>query len=55
MGTKRRVATWYKRRRGEFVVRTPNWKPKDGDIVFTDQDQMIKFARAARLVLKERQ
>lgn len=53
MGTKRRVATWYMRRKGEFVVKPPHWKPTDGDIVFTNQNQMMEFARASKLMLKQ--
>ena len=54
MGTKRKVALWYERRRGEYVVLPPNWKPKDdGSIVFTDRGQMLAFARASRLVLRQ--
>lgn len=55
MGTKRRIAEWWMRRPGEFVLRPPGWKPGDGDIVFTQQSQMMEFARASRLVLKQRQ
>lgn len=53
MGKKRRIATWWMRRPGEFVVRPPGWKPGDGDIVFTQQSQMMEFARASRLVLRD--
>lgn len=52
MGTRRKVATWRMRRRGEFVVTPPGWKAdRDGELVFTDQGQMMEFARASRLVL----
>lgn len=54
MGTKRRVCIWYMRNKSEYVVQPPGWKPMEGDIVFAHRDQMIKFARAARLVLKEK-
>lgn len=55
MGTRRKVCVWYKRRKHEYVVEPPGWKPRDGDIVFSDQNQMMSFAHASKLVLKERQ
>ena len=56
MGTKRKVAVWYRRRKKEYVVEPPGWKPmRDGDIVFTDKNAMIEFSHAAKLILKERQ
>ena len=52
MGTRRRTATWRMRRRGEYVVTPSGWKSeRDGELVFTDQGQMMEFARAARLIL----
>ena len=52
MGTRRKTATWRMRRRGEYVVTPSGWKSeRDGELVFTDQGQMMEFARAARLVL----
>jgi hypothetical protein len=52
MGTRRKTATWRMRRRGEYVVTPPGWKAeRDGELVFTDQGQMMEFARASRLVL----
>lgn len=54
MGTKRRVCIWHQRRKNEYLVEPPGWKPEDGDIIFSNQGQMLEFARASRLVLKER-
>lgn len=53
MGTKRRVAVWYQRRKGEFVVIPPNWKARDGELVFTTQGQMMAFAKASKLILRQ--
>lgn len=53
MGTKRRVATWYQRRKGEYVVLPPGWKPRDGELVFTTQGQMMAFAKASKLMLRQ--
>lgn len=53
MGTRRKVAIWFKRGRKEYVVMPPGWKPKEGFIVFSDKAQMIEFARASGLVLKD--
>lgn len=52
MGTRRKVATWYIRRPGEFVVFPPGWGKNPG-LVFSKQSQMLEFARASRLVLKQ--
>ena len=54
MGTKRRVCVWEQRGSREFAVEPPGWRPKDGDIIFTKRSQMLDFARAAGLILKER-
>lgn len=54
MGTKRRVAIWYKRGHGEYCVIPPGWKPRDGDIVFSKKTQLIDFARASGLILREK-
>ena len=54
MGTRRRVCEWWQAGKSEYFCRPAGWRPKDGDIVFTDQGQMIKFARAGRMILKER-
>ena len=53
MGTKRRVCLWYRRQKGEYVVKPPGWKPEHGDLVFTDKAQMIDFARASKLMLRD--
>lgn len=53
MGTRRKVCLWRQRRPHEFVVKPPHWKPADGDIVFTNQGQMMEFARASKLMLKQ--
>ena len=54
MGTKRRIAEWWVRSKGEYVVAPAGWKPRDGEIVFTEKKDMLGFARAARLILRER-
>ena len=53
MGTKRRVAVWFQRRKGEYVVLPPGWKRRDGELVFTTQGQMVAFARASKLMLRQ--
>lgn len=53
MGTRRKVCIWYKRRRGEYVAIYPG-QPKNTETVFPDQGALVEFARASRLVLKER-
>lgn len=52
MGTRRKVVLWKKTRWG-FTVIPPGWKPKDGEITFSTQQQMIDFARSMRAVLKD--
>lgn len=52
MGTRRRTAAWHVRRRGEYVVIPAGSKPeRDGTLVFPDQQAMMNFARASRLVM----
>ena len=53
MGTRRKVCIWYKRRRGEYIAIYPG-QPKNTETVFPDQGALVEFARASRLVLKER-
>lgn len=53
MGTRRKVATWREIRKGEYLVRPAGWKPNHGDIVFTDRGDMLRFARASRMMLKQ--
>lgn len=53
MGTRRRVALWYMRRRGEYVVNVPGPTTRV-DHVFPNRQMMLDAARAARLILKER-
>lgn len=53
MGKRRKVAVWWMRAHGEYVLRPPGWKPGHGEIVFTQQSQMMDFARASRLMLKQ--
>ena len=56
MGTKRKVALWWRRRRNEYVVLPPGWKPeKHGEITFASLDLMVEFARASGLILRERE
>lgn len=54
MGTRRKVAVWYLRRRGEYVIADYPGKPKNLDCVFNSQNDMVEFARSAGLILKER-
>ena len=54
MGTRRKVAVWYLRRRGEYVILSYPGKPKNLDCVFHTQNDMMEFARSAGLILKER-
>lgn len=54
MGTRRRVCLWWQRGRHDYVVEPPNWKPKDGTMCFAHKSDMIPFAQAARLILKEK-
>lgn len=54
MGTKRRVCIWYQRGKHDYVVEPPNWKPKDGITSFAHKRDMIMFAEAAKLILKEK-
>ena len=50
MGTRVRFATWKKVGR-LFVVRPPGW-PKDCELSFTDQKDMIEWAHNNGYVLK---
>lgn len=52
MGTKRKIAEWHMKGK-LFVVRPPDW-PKNTEVTFTKQGQMIAYAQAAGLILKER-
>ena len=54
MGSKRRVAIWRIRKKGEYVILDYPGKPKNFDCVFRSQNDMVEFARASGLVLKER-
>ena len=54
MGSKRRVAIWYVRKKNEYVILDYPGKPKNFDCVFHSQNDMMEFARASGLVLKER-
>ncbi len=53
MGTRRRVAIWFIRRHGEYVILSYPGKPKNLDCVFPSQNEMLAFARSARLMLKQ--
>jgi len=55
MGTKRKVAIWFLRRRGEYIILSYPGKPKNFDCVFHSQFDMMEFARSAGLILKERE
>ena len=54
MGSKRRVAVWYIRKKNEYVILDYPGKPKNLDCVFRSQNDMMEFARSAKLILKER-
>lgn len=54
MGSKRRVAIWCIRKKGEYVILDYPGKPKNFDCVFNSQNDMVMFARNAKLILKER-
>ena len=54
MGSKRRVAIWRIRKKGEYVILDYPGKPKNFDCVFHSQLDMMEFARSAKLILKER-
>ena len=54
MGTRRKVAVWFLRRKGEYVILDYPGKPKNFDCVFHSQNDMMEFARSAKLILKER-
>lgn len=51
MGTNIRFAVWYKRGR-IFIVRPPGW-PKNVDLSFTDQGDMMEWAKAEHVMLKD--
>lgn len=56
MGTKRRVCIWWMRGDGEYVAVPAGWNVKKfGEFLFRDRGQLLKFARASKLILKERQ
>ena len=49
---KRKVVLWRRTKHG-FSVTPPGLKPKDGEITFSSQQQMLAFARSIRGVLKD--
>ena len=51
MGTHRRVAIWYIRRRGEYVMMMPGHK--NAEMVFTNQQDMQEAAKASKLILRQ--
>jgi len=51
MGTRVRFAVW--RRDGRlFRVKPPGW-PKDTELSFTDQEDMIEWPKGAKVMLKD--
>ena len=54
MGTKARKCIWWQRGKRDYIVEPPGWKPKHGIISFVDKEGMIEFARASKLVLKQK-
>lgn len=51
MGTKRRVAIWWRRER-EYIVKAPGYD-KRVDLVFAEKSQMLEWARGARMILRD--
>lgn len=51
MATKRRTAAWYRMGR-DYIVRPANWY-KGTMIIFSTQADMLEWARASRVMLKE--
>lgn len=51
MGTRVRFAVWHKEGR-LFIVRPPDW-PKNCELSFTEQSDMIEWAIGAHLILKD--
>lgn len=51
MGTKRRIAIWFRRGR-HFVVKAPGWENRV-DLVFTTQDQMVEWAHNNKMILRD--
>lgn len=51
LGTKVKFAVW-KRVGKLFVVKPPNW-PKNCELSFTDQGDMMRWASAARVMLRD--
>ena len=51
MGTNIKRAVWMKVGR-LYVVRPPGW-PKNVELSFTDRDDMVEWARGARVMLKD--
>ena len=53
MGTRRKVAVWYTRRKGEYVMILPGHKKKDHEVVFSKQSEMMEAARASGCILRD--
>ena len=51
MATKRKVAGWFKRDR-LWVVYPPNW-PKNCELSFTEQDDMVAWAHNNGIILRD--
>ena len=51
MATKRRTAAWYYRGR-DYVVRPSGWD-KRAVLVFPTQDDMLEWARGAKMMLRQ--
>lgn len=51
MGTRRKVAIWFKRGNA-FYVNAPGWDSRVG-LVFSSQDDMIAWSHGAGVVLKD--
>lgn len=51
MGTRVRFAIWHKVGR-LFVVRPPDW-PRNAELSFTSQSDMIKWAQGMKYMLKD--
>jgi hypothetical protein len=53
MGTRRKVAVWYTRRKGEYVILLPGRKKDDAELVFSRHSDMMEAARASRCILRD--
>ena len=56
MGTKRKVCVWWRRGKHDYACLPHGWKPqRDGEISFANKEKLLEFARAGKMILKEKQ